>query len=211
MIKNSDITVVIPTIPPRLESLMYRRALDSAINQHFGCPLVATVVDLAHEGAARTRQRGLDKVTTEWVAFLDDDDVFMPDHLSLLAETAEDESADYVYSWFMIRDRDGVEHPEWDPFPGNFDRPFDPAHPVQTTITTLVRTELAKAVGFDTVPDGETGADGHRRGEDFRFTIGCIEQGARIVHRPQRTWFWTHHGVGAPGVPGNTSGMPDRW
>lgn len=197
------VTVVIPTIRPRRHLL--GRALDSVSRQTIMPHLAIEVVeDTEHAGAAVTRQRGLARVTTPWVAFLDDDDELMPNHLLDLFTHAIDHQADYAYSWFMIKDREGNEHPEWDPFPDSFGRPWDPDSPVQTTITTLVRTELAQAVGFDTVPDGEMLPDGHRRGEDYRFTMGCQAAGGVISHLPARTWWWYHHGE-------NTSGMPDRW
>lgn len=170
----------------------------------FGGLTSITTVDRFHDGAAKTRHRGLMNVETAWVAFLDDDDEFMPGHLQKLLTHAVDTQSDFVYSWFMIKDQLGNEQPTWDPFPGQLGKPWDPNNPVQTTITTLVRTELAQSVGFDVVPDGEVGADGHRRGEDYRFTMGCQAAGGRIVHLPERTWWWHHHG-------GNTSGMPDRW
>lgn len=197
-IRANSITVVIPTIAPRRHLLT--RALDSVTRQSIR-PIVDMVVEVSedteHVGAAVTRQRGLEKVTTEWVAFLDDDDEFQPDHLEKLLTHALYMGADYVYSWYTVVG--GT-----DPFPENFGRPWNPAAPIQTTITTLVRAELAKAVGFDTVPDGVLGEDGHRRGEDHRFTLGCQNAGGVISHLPERTWIWHHHGS-------NTSGMPDRW
>jgi len=201
------ITVVVPTIPPRITNL-YQRACQSVWDQRsdfeFGTIALFTAVDRSREGAAATRQRALTEVRTEWVAFLDDDDEFMPHHLLSLITHASATGADFVYSWFTIKDAAGRECPSWDPFPNTFGKPWDPEHPVQTTVTTLVRTELAQSVGFDTVPDGETGADGHRAGEDWRFTLGCQAAGGKISHLPERTWFWHHHG-------NNTSGMPDRW
>lgn len=199
------VTVVIPTIPIRQAWL--GRAFTSVEQQtlnEFADVHIVTSMDNEREGAARTRQRGLERVTTDWVAFLDDDDEMMPEHLEKLLLHAITEKADYVYSWFMIKDGADREQPSWDPFPGQFGKPWDPDNPVQTTITTLVRTELALAVGFDTVPDGVIGIDGHRRGEDFRFTLGCQVAGGKISHLPERTWWWHHHGA-------NTSGMPDRW
>jgi hypothetical protein len=203
--RPESITVVIPTIRPRRQ--MLARALDSVAAQSVrdAVDLVIGVAeDTEHAGAAKTRQKALEHVATPWVAFLDDDDEMMPRHLERLLTHAIYTGADYVYSWFTIKDAAGTEQPSWDPFPDNFGKPFDPLAPIQTTITTLVRTELAQAVGFDTVPDGEVGSDGHRRGEDHRFTLGCLAAGGSVVHLPEKTWWWWHHGA-------NTSGMPDRW
>lgn len=188
------ITVVIPTIPPRSHFLL--RAMASVAIQSLSPAAVSVAVDLRREGAARTRQRALDAVRTPWVAFLDDDDEFKPEHLEKLAGWAAETAADYVYSWYDVIG--GT-----DPRPESFGRLFDPAKPIQTTITTLVRTELAQAVGFRTVGNLES-PDRMYAGEDWGFTRGCLERGAKISHLPERTWLWHHHGA-------NTSGLPNRW
>ena len=203
--RANSITIVVPTIAPRRHLLA--RALDSVTRQSIR-PIVDMVVEVSedteHVGAAVTRQRGLEKVTTEWVAFLDDDDEFMPQHLEKLLSHALQTGADYVYSWFMIKDPSGAERPDLDPFPGQFGTPFDPIHPCQTTVTTLVRTELAKQVGIRPSETAPPTPDGHRAGEDWQFTLDCLAAGGTIVHLPERTWWWYPHGA-------NTSGLPDRW
>jgi hypothetical protein len=93
--------------------------------------------------------------------------------------------------------------PHVDPL-GNFGRVFDHAAPHQTTVTTLVRTELAQSVGFREFPEDGSLIEGQRRGEDHRFLVGCVDAGAKVLHVPQRTWIWNHWG-------GNTSGLPGRW
>lgn len=146
--------------------------------------------DIHHIGAAITRTHGLHLVDTEWTAFLDSDDELDPDHIEHLLAHAADTGADYVYPWFRVVG--GT-----DPFPMFYGKPFDPAAPNSTTITILVRTELAKQIGFTRDPNVQVG------GEDFQFTLACINAGAKIVHLPRRTWTW-HHG------PQNSSGLPDR-
>lgn len=189
-----DITVAIPTIPPRRSEL--RRAMASVMAQERSAAAVSLAVDLLRQGAPATRQRALEAVRTDWVAFLDDDDQLYPEHLALLAAAAQEHEADYVFS-----------HPEvvggTDPFPGHLGRAWDRDHPRQTTITVLVRTELAQAVGFHEPEEGRL-HEGQRFGEDFAFTLECNRLGAAIVHVPRRTWVWTHH-------PHNTSGQKDRW
>lgn len=181
---------------------MLIRALASALAiQNHPAAAVSVALDLDREGAWVTRDRALRAVRTEWTAFLDDDDAFLPHHLEVLMQAAEETDADYVYSWYVIHDRNGTPL-DFDPL-GHFGKRFDPQNPTQTTITTLVRTELAKEVGFKLPTDGDL-IHGERAGEDFLFTLGCIEAGAKIHHVPQRTWIWNHHGA-------NTSGLPDRW
>lgn len=202
MLPSTDITVAIPAHAPRLADGMLMRALASASAQTLPPVAVTVAIDHRREGAAVTRQRALDAVKTGWVAFLDSDDELMPHHLAALARHAEETGADYVFSYYVVKDGLGQERPEIDPLQ-HFGRPFSPDDPHQTTITTLVRTELAQAVGFRAPPEGAL-IDGQRYGEDFAFTVGCVKAGARIVHLPEKTWWWWHHG-------GNTSGLPDRW
>lgn len=191
------ITVAIPTIPPR--SHLLQQALASVSQQTYRTEEAAIALDCDREGAARTRQRALDLVQTDWVAFLDDDDRLLPDHLQVLADAARETGADYVYSYFYLEQNGKLS--EQDPL-GHFGKTFDPADPHDTTITVLVRTELAKMVGFRDL--AEPLRPGDVMGEDLRFTVGCAELGATILHVPQRTWIWNHHGA-------NTSGRSDRW
>lgn len=188
---KNDITVVMPTIPPRRQ--LFGRAIFSVHQQTLPPAAISVAMDIHREGAAATRQRALQAASTDWVAFLDDDDVFKPEHLEHLLAHALETEADFVYSWFEMLG--GV-----DPFPStHFTNPFDPDDPIETTIVTLVRTELAKEVGFKPLNRGEMNS-----GEDRYFTLGCLERGAKISHLVEKTWYWAHHGA-------NTSGLPSRW
>ena len=192
------ITVVIPTIPPRAARLGV--AIESVLKQNLPATALAVPVDVSKQGAAINRQRGLDMVQTEFVAFLDDDDYFKRNHLELLMETMLGQDADFVFSWYDVGG--GGQ----DPRPEYFGKEWNPADPHQTTITTLVKTELAQSVGFIWDGDAEQldSPDRLYAGEDWFFTKGCNDAGAKIVHLPERTWVWNHWG-------GNTSGLPKNW
>lgn len=227
------LTVVIPTIPPR--NVERQRAYESVQRAvvHWnrvaaepnapvpepaafgrggfgmGCIIEG---DEAHAGAARTRHRGLEKVLTEWVAFLDDDDEFLPDHLVKLYAAAIEHEADFVWSRFRITYPDGSTLPGPAFLGEKAFSQWNDDDPCQTTITTLVRTELAlEAGGFAQFEEDGREVDGHRRGEDHEFTLRCRKAGAAMRHVPEVTWLWHHWGIGQPGTPGNTSGLPDRW
>jgi len=195
-----EITVAIPAHPARVVNGMLDRAVASVKNQLLPAADISIAIDEDGDGAAVTRQRALDAVKTEWTAFLDSDDWFYPEHLKVLAAGARIFNADYVFSYYMVHFPDGKPWPANDPL-GHFGKSFNPQKPHQTTITTLVRTELAKKIGFhEPPPDSVVG--GHRGGEDWHFTVGCAEAGAKIVHIPRRTWAWVHHGANSSGIPG---------
>lgn len=180
---------------------MLGRALNSVCGQTLSPRAVHVSVDTEREGAARTRQRALEAVSTHWTAFLDDDDAFKPEHLQILSEAARETGADYIYSWYEVITRTGQCLGNHDPvFPvTHFTSPWDPDNPRHTTMTILVRTELAQSIGFK---DPEPGA---RYGnEDWKFTLDCVAAGAKIHHVAQRTWYWYHSGM-------NTSGLPKNW
>lgn len=192
-----DVSCVIPTIPPRKEDL--KVAVGSVMDQTHPVRDLIIPVDTHREGAARNRQRGLDRVGTAWVCFLDDDDYFLPEHVEKLSRCAEETEADFVFSWYMINGNPDPREPE-------FGLEWDRGNPRQTTIVTLVRTELAKEVGFvspDETNESLRSPDRLYAGEDWYFTHGCNQLG-KIVHLPEKTWVWRHHG-------NNTSGLPQNW
>jgi hypothetical protein len=189
-----DVTAVIPTIPPRRE--LCWRAVESVNIQTWTVKETLLQLDRNHEGAWATRNRAIDRVNTKWIAFLDDDDEWLPWHVEYLSRGAAETDADYVFSWFSeayIVGRDPL---------GNFGVPFNNANPHHTGPMSgvMVKTELAQRVRF-TQPD-EADVVG---GEDWRFTLDCVAQGAKIVHLPAVTynWHWDR-------IP-STHGLPFRW
>lgn len=195
------ISVVIPTVAPR--RAMLREALRSVADQTLAPDAIIIQEDVNREGAAVTRQKGTDRVDTDTVAFLDDDDVLYPQHLERLHATMQETGADLVYGWFDVQG--GT-----DPFPQFEGLPWDSAVPRQFPVTYLARTEAIRVAGgwtdgWDPANAENPGTDeyGNRAGEDFRLTLRLVANGAKIVHLPERTWGWRHH-------VGNTSGLPSR-
>jgi glycosyltransferase involved in cell wall biosynthesis len=127
---KSDVTVCIPTIPPR--HVMLAQAVQSVALQTLPPAAISIAVDTDRRGAWHTRQRAVDAVTTDWIAFLDDDDLFKPQHLQRLRECADETGASYIYSYW-----DTSVTPD---ILGLFGQPFDPANPTHTTMTVMVKT-----------------------------------------------------------------------
>lgn len=205
---NDKIAVIIPSIPTPARARMLTRAFTSVITQTMAPNMVNVAIDHFREGAPITRQRALDAVTKDidWVAPLDDDDEFKPEHLAALYAHAVETGADYVYSWFEVVGPSGHSFGDYDPVfpPTHFTNPFNPEDPIETTITILIKRELLQEVGYVQLHRPDAYAAGASTGEDRNLTLRCIEAGAKIEHLVQRTWLWHHHGR-------NTSGRPDRW
>jgi hypothetical protein len=196
-----DLTVVIPTIPPRRNILEI--AVRSVNAQTLQPVEIVIQDDVEKRGAPFNRDAGLARVKTPYVAFLDDDDYFYRHHLETLYNAIKEHDADIVYSWFDVIGGH-------DPFPENFGRPWNPEQPVQTTVTTLCKTEtVRKAGGFSntmglTEEQLATFGQGNTVGEDYRMVLSANSQGAKIVHVPEKTWAYVHWGH-------NTSGLASRW
>jgi hypothetical protein len=215
----NDVTVCIPSIPPR--AALLRRAVDSVLAQDMPVNL-SVYVDREKRGAAYARDQALTGARTRWVAFLDDDDVLDPGHVRKLLSTAVAHGAGYVWSRFRIGYPFMRPNCVGTPQPGDYATQDGPAplgagtfqqwndeQPAQTTVTTLVRRDVALDVGgysgkLDRQNPGTIGRQ--RAGEDWLFTLACRELLGRegMRHHPEVTWTWMHH-------DSNTSGRPDRW
>lgn len=202
----NGITVVIPSVPNR--SLLVARAVTSVSNQTMLPDAVIVSYDDKHLGAGYSRTKGLNMVQTEWTAFLDDDDEFGTEHIEKLYNRAVETGADFVFPWFHV-----MGGP--DPFPENEMKEWSLEEAHQTTVTFLVKTEAAKAVGgfldaanIDPELDPGTDDGGNRAGEEYRFVIRLAQAGYKVEKLYERTWTWYHWQSG--GKAGNSSGLASR-
>lgn len=184
------VSIVIPTHVGRSPDL-FHKAVSSAYVQTYVPSEICVAVDTQKQGAAATRQRALNMASSDWVSFLDSDDELYPSHVGDLLTFAIDGGYDYVWSyWDRKRTPDIL---------GHFGKVFNPNDPHLSTITVLVRRELAQEAGFQNHPhSGDVWS-----GEDWTFQLNCLALGAKMAHLPKETWFWRHHG-------GNTSGVPTK-
>lgn len=194
------VAVCIPTIPPRIELL--QRALWSVDRQDYQGRITTHIsVDHARAGAAVNRNQACEEALEgkpEFLAFLDDDDELLPDHLSSLVAAALEEEADVVWPWFQVAGGG-------DPFPGHRGRQWNPEDPHIFPITALVRASAFP--GFVPGPCEDPNAPGSGRavgGEDWRLWLTMNAAGAKFHHINKQTWIWHHDS-------GNTSGLPQNW
>lgn len=183
-----NITVLTPTILGREKQL--ERAGESVLAQTLPAAWLVQH-DTRREGPAVVRNRMLADVSTEWVAFLDDDDVLYPNHLLLCARYATLQNLDLVYPGYDC-EQDEVNC---------FGLPFDAELLKRRNyipVTVLARTQLViDAGGFQPHPDEHGNPC-----EDWGLWLAMLERGARFGHLPVRTWRWNL---------GGTKGRTDRW
>lgn len=183
------ITVCIAAHPARFESGLLIDALKSVNAQTHQPVAILIVNDSEHQGAGWTRQTLLSLVQTRWIAWLDSDDFWEPDHLHKLKVVADATDSVFVYSWFHGPD----------PL-GHMGIPFDPCRPHHTTMNVLVRTDIAREAGFP-----ESGSPPYSN-EDWGFITGvakiCCERGLKMTHLAERTWTYRQQGQNSSGLPG---------
>lgn len=187
------ITAAIPVHRPRFHSTL-PRALASVFEQTRPVDALVVATDLDHAGAAATRNRALAMVRTDWVAFLDSDDMWRPFHLEALAAHAQETGADLVFPHFDVING-------FDPFAQWEGVPFDPVelgNHNRVPVTVLVRTELLReAGGFQPAGPPDNPCD------DWGAWRALVAAGGTISHLNRRTWCWVWGD--------NTSGRGDRW
>jgi glycosyltransferase involved in cell wall biosynthesis len=191
----TTVACCVPSIPPRAELL--QRALASVLTQTHPVDEIHVAVDHDRQGAARTRTRACKSAQTEWLALLDDDDLYYPRFVERLLACAQETGADLVWPWFDVAGGS-------DPFPMFEGRQWQPQEPHQFPVTALVRREALADVGWF-----ELGSEDAERwpgwtGEDWLTWNRLSVAGAKLVHLPERLWRWSHDS-------GNTMGRPDRW
>lgn len=195
------VTTVIPTIAGR-EALLAQavRSVRASVVQP---EAVIVQVDTARRGATATRNAALREVSTEWVAFLDDDDYWYPQHLGRLLDAAV--GADLVYPWFDIECEGRIDNrrdPLAAPYGGRLlspiGRPFGSEQREYllrvanfVPITVLARTEAIRTVGG--FPQPGTTEWPNVACEDWGLWQRLLRAGASFRHVPERTWVWRHH------------------
>jgi glycosyltransferase involved in cell wall biosynthesis len=198
-----DIAVLIPVHPNRIANGMLERALKSVISQTVQPREIHVVNDINGYGSGITRNIGLEMVRSEWVAFLDSDDEWLPHHLETLAsavvtrEISGEQPVDVVYAGCRILDANEQEVElieEW----GRFGKPFDAdilRDRSYIPVTSLVNMKYAFGAQF--IPPTGSIYD------DWGFYLQLLNKGAKFLHIPEITWIWHHHGQ-------NTSGQATK-
>jgi glycosyltransferase involved in cell wall biosynthesis len=203
-----SVSVCIATIPPR--KALLERALASVEVQLWPPDETIVQVDRDGEGAGPTRNKAWRRATSEFVAFLDDDDEFNEDHLARCVMAAYSQQADVVYPWFELYDEMGNISSDEKlacPVNGMLRSPLGVAFgPEQARhmrqhafipATILVRRSMLEAVGGYPSHDSEE-YERYRQCEDWALLNRLLDIHAKFVHVPHRTWR-LHLGAGVGG------------
>jgi glycosyltransferase involved in cell wall biosynthesis len=103
-------------------------------------------------GVAVSRNRAIAEARGEWIAFLDDDDLWAPWHLRLLLDAAREQDASWAFSGYVMTDlwRAPVGNGPIPLVSEDCERQFLSSNPIGTPSAVLVATEVVRAAGgFD--------------------------------------------------------------
>ena len=195
-----SISVIIASIPPRAELL--KRCIDSVIKQTLKPDKILVNIDNDRVGAASSRDKLIKSCDTDYIAILDDDDQFLPNHLEVLYNHIIKEEADLAYpSW--VNEYGLSMHLD-----GFMGIPWDNKNIHQVPITWMAKTSAIIEVGgfcseFD-IDNDNYDPEGHRIGEDFVMIRKLVDSGKKITHINEITWVWNSNGP-------NTQGKPEGW
>lgn len=194
------VAVVIPTIPGREDLL--ERALTSVHAQRRKPDQVVVERDSLRTGAWAARNRALERVRTDVVAWLDDDDTLRPHHLMACMRVLE--QSPFRPGLVYPRPRMiGGEDPTALTHQGRF--PVSPwglrwsaEHEAHLRnrgsfipMTHLVRTKLVRKIGG--FRPGYTLPGGHYRPEDEDYLIRLLDEKTIFEHLDAVTWNWHRH------------------
>jgi glycosyltransferase involved in cell wall biosynthesis len=167
-----SVTVITATLPERHQFL--ERAITSVRRQTLLPQAHLIGYDYARRGGAAVKNDLAYAAESKWVAILDDDDYFYPDHLAALVEAAETSGSDVAYSWCDVTGAN-----PW----LEYNQPFDAGRLRQLSIVShnaLVRTELfVELGGFKPV-----------KGYDWLLWVAALNTGAKFTCVERKTWHY---------------------
>lgn len=199
---NNDVTVVIPT---RSRPQLVVRAVASALAQTHRAKEIIVVVDGPDDatvaalatfnesklrtlvlpesgGSNNARNQGAASATSEWIAFLDDDDEWLPEKLDTQLKYAN--SADIVSCRFFSQSsHGGTIWPKRLPEEGEQfgDYLFNRRSVFNGEAAIITSTLLVRKAVFDQMPFSTT----LRRHQDADWVIRSIDRGARFIYAPE--------------------------
>lgn len=187
----ADVTVITATMPGREGRLVdCIRSVNAQTVQPFA-HLIRCRPPAGGPGPvqlAEQRNALLEGVTTPWLAVLDDDDVWLPEHLAMLALHLD--TADVIYSWAAQVRGAAVDVTGWP----NSQLAAQLRERNVICGNSLIRTDWVRMVGGWGGPhDGQQFTRTGAGWEDHDMWIRLAECGCRFVCVPECTWEYRGH------------------
>ncbi len=160
----------------------------------FGARVSQSVRYLRHEtnrGLTVTRNTGIAQARAEWVAILDSDDLWTPDHLTKCVDRADAGDVDVVHGWTMLFDSESGRELELRApdaravadFPCSL---FDNRYVIQPSSVIISKSLWNGVGGFN---------PNFQHVEDREMWLRCARAGARFASTGQETCRYRKHGT----------------
>jgi hypothetical protein len=201
-VKVAPVTVLTVTIPGR-ETAMLGENIASVYAQTLPVTRQLICAHLCTDGPAmvqyvQAKNLLLRAVQTEWVAVLNDDDYWLPQHVELLMGEAR--AADVIYSWETGRTRPRIDANVNDWPRERLTRQLEEANLIDGN--AMIRTRMLRRVGGfpadwvgDTPHNGGHYQDSPARFEDHELWRRIHAAGGQFRCVPVETW---HYRTGHP-------------
>jgi len=151
-------------------------------------PVQLKVIELKqNRGPSNARNLGMEVAEGEWIAFLDCDDLWEPQHLESLLKSLAESGATFAYSGLIVLDLQNDTKLNETDFSVERKVPHDLYREsfIMPSQVMFRRSLLDSGVRFD---------DRIRHGEDADFWISLHRAGASMVCTGQRTFIYRKHG-----------------
>ena len=169
--------VVVDDNPPDSPA---REELGALLETYKDDPRVRAVINAENMGGSEARNEGVKAAKGEYLAFLDDDDEFLPNKIEAQLKLMLENDLEMTFSDYMLVDDSGrvMDYRDFPDIPG-FDREslfkYHMLRHMTATTTFMYRAEALKRIG---------GFQRAATGQEFYLMMRTIEQGLRIGYLP---------------------------
>lgn len=192
--------VLVDDNPPDSPS---RQALRELLEEYKADPRVRAVINPVNLGGSEARNEGVKAARGEYLAFLDDDDEFLPEKTEKQLAYMLENNLDMSFSDFKLVDDDGrvMDYRQFSDIPA-FDREslfkYHMLRHMTGTTTFMYRAEALRRIG---------GFQKAATGQEFYLMQRTIEQGLKIGYLPGDFITAHYHGEGRiSSGPGKVTG-----
>lgn len=181
--------VVVDDNPPGSPA---REALQKLLREYEGDARVRAVINPHNMGGSEARNEGVKAARGEYLAFLDDDDEFLPGKIEAQLKLMLEKDLDMTFSDYKLVDDSGrvMDYRDFPDIPA-FDREslfkYHMLRHMTATTTFMYRAEALRRIG---------GFQRAATGQEFYLMMRTIEQGLKIGYLPGQYSIAHYHNEG---------------